>query len=319
MKVLIGPTPALPLAVADLQKEFPTVQFETFMTAPDMAVAIADADAYAGMITRDLFLAAKKLKWIQSPSTGVDFYTVIPELVASDVHLTSARGTHSACVAESAMAMILAFTRGIKEAIVGQQQHAWRFFEIRGHLVELTGSTMGIVGLGAIGRAIAKRAHAFDMRIVAVDVSPTDKPDYVSELWSLDHLDELLHISDYVVVTVPKTPQTLKMIGEKQIAAMKSSAMLVGVSRGGIIDESALVPALNEKRIACAALDVVDPEPPPDDSPLWDLENLLVCPHIAGSTQFADQYLLSIFRENLGRVLRGEFPLLNEVDKKAGY
>jgi phosphoglycerate dehydrogenase-like enzyme len=319
MKVLIGPTPALPQALSDLQGEFPQVQFESFMTASDMAVAIADADVYVGILTRDLFLAAKQLKWIQSPSTGVDFYTAIPELVASSVRLTSARGVHTSCVAESAMAMILAITRGVVGSVKNQEKHCWAFFELRGGLVELTGSTFGIIGLGAIGRAMAKRAHAFDARVVAVDLAPLDKPHYVAELWGMDHLDELLRISDYVIVTVPKTPQTLGMIGAKQIALMKSSAMLVGISRGGIIDESALVPALKEKRITSAALDVVDPEPPSENSELWDLENLLLCPHIAGSTQYADQHLLAIFRENLERFVHGKFPLLNEVDKQAGY
>jgi len=319
MKVLIGPTPALPMAIPDLQKEFPHVQFETFMDVPDLAAAIADADAYAGMITRDQFLAAKKLQWIQSPSTGVDFYLVIPELAASDVRLTSARGTHTACVAESTMAMILGITRGVVEAVKYQQKHEWGFFQIRGHLVELTGSTFGLIGLGAIGKAIARRAHAFDARIIAVDANPVDKPDDVAELWGMDHLVELLRRSDYVIVTVPKTQQTLKMIGAKELARMKSSAMLVGISRGGIIDEEALAAALQQKCIACAALDVVDPEPPAENSELWDLENLLLCPHIAGSTQYADQHLLAIFRENLGRFVHGKFPLLNEVDKKAGY
>jgi phosphoglycerate dehydrogenase-like enzyme len=319
MKLLIGPTPGLAEALPDLQKEFPQVLFESFMTVSDMAVAIADADAYVGMLTRDLFLAAKQLKWIQSPSTGVDFYTVIPELVASNVRLTSARGVHTSCVAESAMAMILAITRGVVRSVKSQREHRWAFFEIRTELVELTGSTFGIIGLGAIGRAIAKRAHAFDAKVVAVDLAPLGKPDCVAELWGMDHLDELLSISDYVIVTVPKTPQTLGMIGAKQIGLMKSSAMLVGISRGGIIDESALVPALREKRIASAALDVVDPEPPLENSELWDLENLLLCPHIAGSTQYSDQHLLAIFRENLDRFVNGRFPLLNEVDKSAGY
>jgi phosphoglycerate dehydrogenase-like enzyme len=319
MKLLIGPTPGLAEALPDLQREFPQVSFESFMTVSDMAAAIVDADAYVGMLTRGLFLAAKKLKWVQSPSTGVDFYTVIPELVASDVRLTSARGVHTSCVAESAMAMILAITRGVTRSVKSQQKHQWAFFEIRSELVELTGSTFGIIGLGAIGHAIAKRAHAFDARVVAVDLVPLVKPDYVAELWGMDHLDRLLRTSDYVVVTVPKTPQTLGMIGAEQIALMKPSAMLVGVSRGGIIDESALVPALKEKRIAWAALDVVDPEPPPENSELWDLDNLLLCPHIAGSTQYADQHLLAIFRENLDRFVNGRFPLLNEVDKRAGY
>jgi len=281
--------------------------------------AIADADVYLGWLDRVHFLAAKKLKWIQSPSTGVNYYLAIQELVESNVLLTSARGTHSNCLAESVLAMILAFTRGIRDSVLRQQQHVWALREIRPKLVELTGSTLGIVGLGASGRALARRAHAFDMRIIAVDLYPVDKPDYVAELWGLDRLNDLLRESDYVVVTVPYTPQTHGMIGAEQLALMKPGAMLVGISRGGIIDQKALAQALREKHLAAAALDVFEPEPLPADSELWDLENLLITPHVAGGTQFEAQYLLRIFRENLERFLRGDLPLHNQVDKRQGF
>ena len=319
MKVLIGPTPALPMAIPDLQKEFPHVQFETFMDVPDLAAAIADADAYAGMITRDQFLAAKKLQWIQSPSTGVDFYLVIPELAASDVRLTSARGTHTACVAESTMAMILGITRGVVEAVKYQQKHEWGFFQIRGHLVELTGSTFGLIGLGAIGRAIAKRAHAFEMRVIAVDINTANKPDFVDELWGLERLNDLLKQADYVVVTVPGTPNSKGLIGEKEIAQMKPTAMLLGISRGGVVDQDALLKALKEKKIGAAALDVFVPEPLPADSELWDMPNLLITAHISGGTQYESQYVFEILRENLGKFVRHDLPLRNQVDKRLGF
>jgi phosphoglycerate dehydrogenase-like enzyme len=272
-----------------------------------------------GWLSRDLFLAAKQLKWIQSPSSGTNYYLAIPELVESSVLLTSASGTHGACLAESALGMILAFTRGIRDCVLRQPQREWINREIRPKMVELTGSTMGIVGFGAVGRALAKRAQAFEMRIIALDLYPTGKPAYVSELWGLDRLGDLLRESDYVVVTVPYTPQTQGMLGAEQLALMKPSAMLVGISRGGIIDQAALAQMLRDGRLAAAALDVFKPEPLPADSELWELDNLLMTPHIAGGTQFEGQYILDIFRENLRRFLKDDLPLRNQVDKQRGF
>ena len=320
MKVLLGPNPmGLEKCLPNLKKEYPQVEFVYCAEQEAIADAITDADIYIGWLNSAVLLAAKNLKWIQSPSSGIDSYLNIPELVESDILLTSARGTHSVCLAESVLAMIFAFTRGIRDAMLRQQQHVWATPEIRGKLVELTGSTMGIIGFGTVGRALAKRAQVFDMRIIVVDLYPADKPDYVSELWGFDHLGDLLCESDYVVVTVPRTPQTLGMIGAEQLTLMKPSAMLVGISRGGIIDQVALAQALREKRLAAAALDVFEPEPLPADSELWDLENLLITPHAAGGTQFENQYILDIFRENLERFMRGDLPLRNQIDKQRGF
>jgi phosphoglycerate dehydrogenase-like enzyme len=138
-------------------------------------------------------------------------------------------------------------------------------------------------------------------------------------LWGFGRLGDLLRESDYVVVTVPRTPQTLGMIGAEQLALMKPSAILVGISRGGIIDQRALAQALREKRLAAAALDVFETEPLPADSELWDMENLLITPHVAGGTQFETQYILDIFRENLERFMRGDLPLRNQIDKQRGF
>jgi phosphoglycerate dehydrogenase-like enzyme len=217
------------------------------------------------------------------------------------------------------MGMIFAFTRGIRDSILRQREHEWAIRAIRPKMVELTGSTMGIVGFGTVGRALARRAQAFDMRIIAVDLYRGEKPDHVDGLWSLDRLDELLRESDYVVVTVPYTPQTVGMIGAEQLALMKPSAMIIGISRGGIIDQEALAAALHGNRLAAAALDVFKPEPLPADSELWDLENLIVTPHVAGGTQLESQHVLDILGENLGRFARGELPLRNQIDKARGF
>jgi phosphoglycerate dehydrogenase-like enzyme len=240
--------------------------------------------------------------------------------VEGDVLLTSARGTHAACVADSTMAMILSFTRGIRDSVIAQNRHDWGAAKaIRPKLVELTGSTMGIVGIGAIGQAIAKRAKAFGLRVQAVDRFTNQGGEYVDDVWPIERLEALMAESDYVVVTLPWTPETDNMINASMIGTMKATGMLIGMSRGGIIDQDALGEALRENRIACAALDVFKPEPLPKDSDLWDLENLLILPHIAGGTQLEGQYIAGIFSENLGKFLNDDLPLRNQVDKLRGF
>ena len=317
MKVIMGAN--FKDAIPYLKEKYPEVEFIYPANREDMANLIADVDVCLGALNHDLFLAARKLKWIQSTSSGVNHYLDIPGLKESDVLLTSASGTHGPCLAESVLGMILAFTRGIRTSILRQQEKVWCVRETRSKMVELTNSTMGIIGFGRVGRALAKRAQAFDMRIIAVDLHPVDKPEYVSELWDMERLSDLLRESDYAVVTVPYTPQTDGMIGAEQIALMKPSAMLVGISRGRIIDQKALAQALREKRLAAAALDVCYPEPLPADSELWELDNLLLTPHTAGGTQYESQYILEIFSENLGRFLKGDLPLRNQADKQRGF
>lgn len=305
--------------IPELEERYPDIEFVHCPDRDRTAEYITDADVYMGWLGRDAFLAAEKLKWIQSPSSGINYYLDIPELVASDLLLTSARGTHGACLAESAFGMILAFTRGIRTCIQRRPEKEWINRDIRSDLVELTGSTMGIIGLGAVGKDIAKRAKAFDMRVIAVDLYPENAPDTVDVCWGNGQLDDLMAESDYVVVTLPYTSETEGMIGREQIARMKPSAMLIGISRGKIIDEVALIDALNTGQLKAAALDVFAHEPLPADSPLWDVENLLITPHVAGGTQFEGERVLDIFRENLRRFLEGDLPLRNQVDKQRGF
>jgi D-2-hydroxyacid dehydrogenase (NADP+) len=320
MKVLVGSNPmGLEKAIPELQKQYPDITFEHVPQREDTLTMIADADVYMGWMNRDICLAAKQLKWVQSPSSGIDYYLAIPEFKESDVLLTSASGTHGACLAESALGMILAFTRGIRDSILAQPKHEWAIRAIRPRMVELTGNTLGIIGLGRVGRALAERARVFGLRILAVDMFPGSKPEYVEALWDLDGLDDLLRESDYVVVTVPRTPETMDMIGAKQMEMMKPTAILVGISRGGIINQEAMAEALREGKIGAAAVDVAYPEPLPVDSELWDLENLLITPHVAGGTQHEGQYVLEIFQENLAKFLNGESPLRNQVDKERGF
>jgi phosphoglycerate dehydrogenase-like enzyme len=320
MKVLIGANNmGLETHLEELRTEFPDVTFEYLPNRDGLADALADVDVYMGWINREAFLAAKQIKWIQSPSSGANYYVAIPELVASDVLLTSAVGTHSQCLADSVFAMLLAFTRGIRAFVLRQERHDWSLSELRGTLCELTQQTIGLIGFGSVGRATASRAVAFGMRILAVDAYPGVKPDYVESLTGLEGLPNLLAESDAVVVSVPYTPDTDGMIGPEQIAQMKDGAYLIGISRGKIIDEDALVEALQSGRLAGAALDVFAQEPLPKDSPLWDIPNLLITPHAAGGTQFEGQHVMSIFKENLRKFLANDLPLRNQVDKKLGW
>jgi phosphoglycerate dehydrogenase-like enzyme len=320
MKVLVGANVmGLEHGIPTLQQQYPDIEFVHCPVREEALQMIGDADIYMGWLNREMFLAAKKLRWIQSPSSGVNFYCDIPELVEGDVLLTSASGTHAACVADSAMAMILAFTRGIRLSILDQQERRWAPGNIRPHLMELTESTMGIVGIGAIGRAVAKRAKGFDMRVIAVDLYPTQQIETVDTLWGLDRLDDLMRESDFVVVAVPYTPHTKGMIGAAQIAQMKPTAMLVAMSRGGIVDEGALAQALRMGKVAAAAMDVFETEPLPADSELWSIDNLLITSHIAGGTQYEGRTVLKLFHTNLDRFLRNEFPLQNQVDKRRGF
>jgi len=320
MRILIGPNhQGLEKIIPTIKSRHPEVDIVHCDDRSRLMDELATAEAYMGWLSREAFIGAKNLRWIQSPSTGVDGFLRTPELRDGDVILTSARGTHAACLAEHALGMIFAFTRGIRASMMDQQHHSWGARKLRDSLVELTGSAVGIVGFGTVGRALAERVHAFGTRILAVDVVPDNRPDYVEKLEGVEGLPDLLAASDYVVVTVPLVASTRHMISTEQIRQMKPSAMLVGISRGGVIDEDALVAALEEDRLAAAALDVFETEPLPADSPLWDVENLLITPHDAGGTQFETDRILEIFTENVDRYVGKRFPLRNQIDKQRGF
>ena len=303
--------------LAELKATFPQVQFVATSEPDEILREISDAEVVFGGITREAFLAAKRLKWIQNSGAGVDRLAPIAELAESDVIVTNTRGAHAATIAEHTFGLLISLTRNLPQSFQAQRDHNWnvRFDK---PMVGLTGLTLGMVGLGNIGRAIAKRGHAFDMDVIAIDTHEVAKPDYVTELRLSDGLDDLLRQSDVVAVATPRTPQTQGMLGEQQLGLMKPSSYLLVVSRGGIVDEDALARMLSEGRLAGAGLDVTATEPLPEDSPLWDTPNLLITPHCSGGSAFTSANVMAIFQENLRRYLAGE-PLTNLVDLKLGY
>lgn len=303
--------------LAEVRKTFPQVEFTAASDQGKILREIPDAEVVYGGITREAFLAAKKLKWIQNTGAGVEKLARISEIAGSDVIVTNTRGAHAATIAEHTFGLLISLTRNLRQTFQAQRDHNWGV-QFDNPMVGLTGLTLGMVGLGNIGRAIAKRGYAFDMNVIAIDAHEVPKPDFVTELRLSDGLDDLLQRSDVVAVTTPHTPNTAGLLGEQQLRLMKPSSYLLVVSRGGIVDEDALARMLREGRLAGAGLDVTATEPLPEDSPLWETPNLLITPHCSGRSAFTSASALAIFHENLRRYLADE-PLTNLVDLKLGY
>jgi phosphoglycerate dehydrogenase-like enzyme len=275
---------------------------------------------------------APDLKWVQLHSAGVDHLLDHP-LMKSDVLLTTTSGIHATPIAEYVLAFILAFNRRVPQMLTYQSRREWP--QGRWNLFarpELRDRTLGIIGYGSIGREVGRIACCFGMRVVATKRSVSQMRDVgyavqgtgdrkgalLDEAFPPERLSDMLGLCDYVVVTVPLTPETRKLIGEAELRAMKPSAYLVNISRGETVDEAALIRALQEGWIAGAGLDVFEEEPLPSDSPLYDLENVILSPHVSGFTLRYDERASDLFAENLRRYLTGE-PLLNLVDKERGY
>jgi len=265
----------------------------------------------AGSITE----VAPHLKWIQLTSAGAD-RLLNSGFIEGGITVTTVSGLHATPIGEYVLCAMLMFAKGAPGVIRAQQRHEW----LRYMPTELRGKTVGIVGMGHIGEEVARLAKAFGCRIVATrrSVTAPTSDERADELLPSSDLPRLLETSDYVVLAVPLTSETRHMIGEAELRAMKASAVLVNIARGGVVDQAALVSALRDGTIAGAALDVFDPEPLSPESPLWDMENVMVSPHISGGTEIYNQRAVDIFADNLGRYLRGE-PLRNVVDPARGY
>ena len=328
LKVLIATEHPLRLYVAPewfaprLRNDFPSLEIVEVRKFADIDREIADTDVvYSQSLSREQFLAARRLRWIHSQAAAVHQF-MYPDLINSDVILTNGRDVHAPVVAEQVMAMIFALARRIPQSVRYQLKHVWAqgiFWDEGMSPTEVADATVGLVGLGSIGRNVAQRAAAMGMKVLAVrEHSDRPKPELVDEVLPTTRLHELLSRSDYVVLSPPVTAATKGMIGREQLAAMKHSACLINVGRGPLVDESALTHALRERTIAGAALDVFDQEPLPPESPLWDLENLLITPHTGGMTEKMWGRHYAVFSENLRRFLTGQ-PLLAVVDKKLGY
>ncbi len=280
---------------------------------------------------RDLSAAAQ-LKWVQLHSAGINHLANHP-ILQSDIRITTASGIHAVPIGEFAIALMLALARRVPRMVRMQDGGEWAKERWQTFLgVELRGKTLGIVGYGSIGREAARIAkNGFAMRVLTMTRSGNkqdrgyaepgvgDPEGKLPDAWfTREQLRDMLAQSDFALVSAPLTDETRRMIGERELQAMKPTAFIVNIARGEIIDEGALVRALKEHWIAGAGLDVFAQEPLPAESELWKLENALIAPHVSGATPHYDDRAVELFCENLRRYLRGE-ELLNLVDRDKGY
>jgi phosphoglycerate dehydrogenase-like enzyme len=287
----------------------------------DALAAVADAEVYMGYgISPEILRAGPRLRWIHSGAAGVGA-SLTPELLERDILFTNSAGVHAEPMAETVLAMVLHFARGLDHALRAQAAGRWdaTVFEAADAPVrEIGGSTVGIIGLGGIGGAVAWRVAALGARVLAVKRRPAGSLPGVTLLQGDEGLPRLLAESHYVVVSVPDTPKTRGLLDGAALDRMRADAVLVNVARGRIVDEVALVERLRTGRIRGAALDVFAREPLPADHPLWRLPNVLITPHVSGCSHHFWDRECALILENLRRYLSGE-ALANVVDKGAGY
>ncbi|CAN5676358.1 D-2-hydroxyacid dehydrogenase [soil metagenome] len=288
--------------------------------------AIRGAEVYLGYgIPRELLIAATtppedKLRWAHSAAAGVGG-SLYPEMLRSAVTLTNSAGIHAAPIAETVVAMILHFARGLDFAVRAQAERKWLkepFEHADTPVREISGLTLGIVGFGGIGREAASRAAALGMRPLALRRSGTDAPPGVELVTGEGALERLLERSDVLLLSVPETPETRGLVGRAELARLPEGALVINVARGGVLDEDALVDCLRSGHLRGAALDVFREEPLPPQSPLWSLPNVLVTPHVSGTSRGFWRREADLILANLRRYRDGE-PLINVVDKQAGY
>ena len=268
-------------------------------------------------LPQNLSQRSPQLKWVQFLSAGVESVREAKKGLGDNVLVTNGSGCHAIPIAEHVLGFMLMFVKQTSRSLANQAVKKWeRFFPD-----ELAGKTLGVVGLGNIGEEVARIAKAFRMRVVATRRSVTKREsgvEGVDEIYPLAQLPALFSESDFVVVSVPLTPETTKLIGESELRAMKPSAYFINIARGQVVEQPVLIRALKEGWIAGAAIDVTDPEPLPPNSKLWDAPNIMITAHISGGTYGTGSRVTQLFCDNLQRYLEGK-PLVNLVDRARGY
>ncbi len=306
--------------VEAVRQRFPEIDIVLEPDAGKVVDQLADADAYTGFrLSAEQLDAAPRLKWVHSLSAGVEQW-LDSGIDERNLLLTNSSGVHATNISEHVFAMMLAFARQLPLLLEAQQRHKWRDNEtFDEHVFELDCQKLIIVGTGAIGAAVALRAKAFNMTTVGVRRNPTrETVPNIDEQVSIEEMHSHLGDADHVVICLPMTAETKGLFNAEVIAAMKPGAHIFNIGRGGIIDQDALIDALRSGHIGGAGLDVTTPEPLPEDSPLWDLPNVIITAHTSGNTPKYGERALSLFGDILERLRDGREPI-NVVDPTAGY
>ncbi|MCE2393425.1 D-2-hydroxyacid dehydrogenase [Candidatus Poribacteria bacterium] len=311
-KILIA-SRQTPEVEAILNDAPPEVEVHFLPPGEQLGDHLSEIEIIYGAIGEADLPKAESLRWVHQPHAGVEGF-MYPAFKASDVVLTNCRRLYGRQISEHAFALLLSLTRSIPAQLEFMKRKHWE----RVPCIELAGMTMGILGLGGIGRAVAARAKAFEFNVIAVDPESMEKPDTVTQLGKLDWLPEMMVQSNVVMVCCPSTPETHKLLSHEQFNLLPDGSYLVNVSRGRIIDEDALITALRNGKLAAAGLDVTYTEPCPPDSPLWTEPNVILTGHSAGASQHIRARAMQLFVDNLHRYVKGEL-LENVVDKQKGY
>lgn len=312
---------SLPIAEHDHEAVRAAAPHLTIRFVADGELTASDVADATGLATwrfdPSLLEAAPGLRWLQTGGAGVDSLP-LAELARRGITLTNNSGVHAPNIAEHTLAMMLSFARQIPQLVRAQDRHQWRDTETHRVVFELNRQTLLLLGLGDIGLAIAERAVAFNMRVIGVRRRDLPVPNLPIEVAPMSQLADLLAISDHVVTSLPLTPATRNLLAADQLAAMKPGAIIYNVGRGPVINTPDLIAALESGHLGGAGLDVVDPEPLPEDSPLWDMPNVLITSHTSGASPNYWERGAAILIENVRRFGAGE-PLTNVVDLEAGY
>lgn len=306
-------------AAESLVAQNPKLKLEFHNGGADAIAKIANAEGYVGPLDAELMTAGTKLKWVHNFSAGIENVAALPGLVDGRVCLTALKIYQGPEIADHAFALLLGLTRNMAAYHGAQQSSEWtKSGKPTMPLIELRGRTMLVIGYGGIGTQVGERAKAFGMKVLAIDEKDLPLTMTVDRFGKPDELDEMLPLADVVVSCVPLTPASEGMIGASQFTKMKKGAYFINVSRGKIADPVALIAALRSGHLAGAGLDVVDPEPLPEDSPLWNMPNVIITPHIAGVSDARGERANQLILDNIFRFSKG-LPLKNQVDPNKGY
>lgn len=299
-----------------LRAQMPGAEYEFTTRIKASDEQIREADVILGNLPVARLAQAENLKWLQLNSSGADAYAAEGAL-APEVILTNATGAYGLAISEHLLAATFFLKKKLGRYYINQKNREWKD---EGQVTAISGSRTLVIGLGSIGGDYARKMALLGSRVIGIRRTKAECPDYLEEIGTFEDIDRFLPEADIVAMALPNTPQTYHIMNEERLSGMKRGSILLNVGRGTAIDQDALVKVLRNGPLAAASIDVTDPEPLPEDHPLWRCENLLLTPHIAGDYHLQEtlDQIVELFIDNLGRYARGK-ELKNPVDKKTGY